>query len=109
MALFGVAFVLRMIADSGPTTKWLLWATPFGWVERMRPLTHTDLRPLLLAAVTTALLAGSAIVLASRRDAGAGVFATRDAVPPRAFGLGSPLGMATRLELPVLGAWCAGS
>lgn len=109
MAVFGVAFVVRMIADSGPATRWLLWLTPFGWVERMRPLTHTDLRPLLLAGVTTALLAGTAVVLAGRRDAGAGVFATPDVVAPRPFGLGSPLGLAVRLELPVLGAWCAGA
>ena len=37
--VFGVAFVVRMIADSGPGTRWLLWVTPFGWIERMRPFT----------------------------------------------------------------------
>ena len=54
MAVFGVAFVVRMIADSGPSTKWLLWLTPFGWTERMRPFTDNDPRPLVLAAVTVA-------------------------------------------------------
>jgi ABC-2 type transport system permease protein len=109
MALFGVTFVVRMIADSGPTTKWLLWLTPFGWVERMRPLTDTDLRPLGLAVVLIVGLAGAAVALASRRDTGDGVLASRDVVPARSFGLGSPLGLATRLELPVLVAWCVGA
>jgi ABC-2 type transport system permease protein len=109
MAVFGVAFVLRMIADSAPATKWLLWTTPFGWTERMRPFTGTDLRPLALAAVVVAALAGGATVLAGRRDVGAGVIAAHDVVHPRPFGLGSPLGLAARLELPVLGAWCAGA
>ena len=54
MAVFGVAFVVRMIADSGPSTQWLLWLTPFGWTERMRPFTDNDPRPLVLAAVIVA-------------------------------------------------------
>lgn len=108
MAVFGVAFVVRMIADAGPGTKWLLWFTPFGWTERMRPFTENDTRPLVLAASALFALAAGAIVLAGRRDAGAGVVASRDVVPPRPFGLASPLGLAARVELPVLLAWCAG-
>jgi ABC-2 type transport system permease protein len=42
MAVFAVAFVVRMIADAGDSTKWLLWFTPFGWIERMRPYTDND-------------------------------------------------------------------
>ena len=109
MAGFGVAFVVRMIADSGPSTKWLLWLTPFGWTERMRPFTDNDLRPLVLAAVTIGALVVASTLLVSRRDVGAGVFASRDVVPPRPFGLGSPFGLALRIELPVLVAWCAGA
>jgi ABC-2 type transport system permease protein len=109
MAVFGVAFVVRMIADSGPSTKWLLWVTPFGWTERMRPFTDNDLRPLVLAAVTIGALVVASTLLVSRRDVGAGVFSSRDVVPPRPFGLGSPFGLALRIELPVLVAWCAGA
>ena len=52
MLVFGVAFVVRMIADSGPSTRWLLWLTPFGWTERMRPFTDNDWRPLVLAGAS---------------------------------------------------------
>lgn len=109
MAVFGVAFVVRMLADSGRSTKWLLWLTPFGWTERMRPFTDDDLRPFVLAAVVVAALVVGSIVLSSRRDVGDGVLATSDVVAPRPFGLGSPIGLATRTELPVLVAWCTGT
>ena len=109
MIVFGVAFVVRMIADSGPSTRWLLWFSPFGWIERMRPLTDNDTRPLVLAVVMVVGLVATAVVLAGRRDVGAGALASRDVVRPRLFGLGSPWGLAVRLELPVLAAWCVGA
>jgi len=105
----GVAFVVRMLADSGQRTHWLLWATPFGWTQLMRPFTHTDLWPLLPAGLTVVVVSGAAIVLASHRDAGHGLLTTRDVSAGRAFGLGSPLQLAVRLELPVLAAWGVGT
>ncbi len=109
MVVFGIAFVLRMVADSGSSTRWLLWLTPFGWIERMRPLTDNDPAPLVLVVVTVAVLVAASMVLAGRRDVGAGVLASRDVVPLRRFGLDSPLGLATRLELPTLVAWWIGT
>lgn len=109
MGVFGVMFVVRMIADAGPATKWLLWFTPFGWVERMRPFTAADLRPLAVAVVSTAALIGVAIALAARRDTGAGIVSTRDVSEIRPRGLRSSLGLAFRLDTPVLVAWCVGA
>ena len=109
MGVFGVMFVVRMIADSGAHTQWLRWLTPFGWTELVRPLTANDPWPLLPAGVVTVALCLTAGVLASRRDAGDGVLASRDVSDLRPFGLGSPFGLAARLELPLLGAWCAGA
>lgn len=109
MAIFGVAFLVRMIADSGPGSHWLRWLTPFGWIERTSPLTDPDLRPLALGVVVIGLLVVTSLVLVGRRDAGEGVVASRDVAPPRPFGLGSPLGLTLRLELPVILAWWAGA
>ena len=47
-------------------------------------------------------------LLASRRDAGEGVLADRDAAQARTFGLGSPVDLTLRLELPIIVAWFAG-
>jgi ABC-2 type transport system permease protein len=109
IAVFAVAFVVRMVADTGPGTAWLRWATPFGWVELMRPFTANDAWPLVPAGVTVVVLGGLAVVLAGRRDAGDGLLASRDVSRPRPFGLGSVLGLSARLELPVLAAWCLGA
>jgi ABC-2 type transport system permease protein len=109
MVTFAVAFVVRMIADSGESAKWLLWFTPFGWIERIRPYTDNDPRPLLVAAAATAVLVGSALTLAGRRDAGSGVIATSDTSPLRPRGLRSYVGLVARLDAPVLFAWCVGA
>ncbi len=109
MAIFGVAFVTRMIADSGRSTKWLLWLTPFGWTERMRPLTDNNWSPLVVAIIVIAILVAVAVHLSSRRDTGDGVLASRDVAPPREFGLGSLFGFAARRETAVLIAWCVGA
>ena len=109
MGVFGIAFVLRMAGDAGGDKRWLLWLTPFGWTELMRPFTGNDLWPLLPAAATVVVLAGAATALAARRDAGDGVLASSDVAPLRPRGLRSSFGLSTRLELPVLTAWCAGA
>lgn len=109
METFGVFFVVRMVADSGPSTHWLLWLTPFGWIERMRPFTENNLLPLLLAVVAVVALSAVAVRLAATRDAGSGVIAGRDVARLRPFGLGSPTRLALRLDLPVLTAWFVGS
>lgn len=109
MVAFAVAMVLRMIGDASAATRWVRWLSPFGWTELMRPFTSNDLWPLLPAALTVAGLSIAAIAMASRRDCGAGVVSPRDVAPARPFGLASPLGLATRLEVPVLAAWCAGA
>lgn len=109
MAVFAVAMVVRMVADSGPSTRWLLWLSPFGWIERMRPYTEADWRPLALAAVTTVGLAALAVWLAGRRDVGSGVVADDDESDARPFGLGSAGGLVLRREAGVLAAWVLGT
>jgi ABC-2 type transport system permease protein len=109
MAVLGVTFVVRMIADSGSETAWLLWFTPFGWAEGVRPYTANDAAPILLGFAVTAVLVGVALVLADRRDAGAGVISSRDVVALRPFGLRSIVGLVVRLDAPVLAAWCLGA
>ncbi len=75
----------------------------------MEPFTGNDLRPLIPTVVTLVVLAVAAVVLSGRRDLGAGVLSTRDVAAPRSFGLGSTTGLAVRLELPTLLAWCGGA
>ncbi|HWJ96590.1 MAG TPA: hypothetical protein VNQ33_00440 [Acidimicrobiales bacterium] len=109
MGVFGACFLVRMVADAGPDTHWLRWATPFGWTELIEPFTGNDAWPLLPAIVAVVVLAVAAVALSARRDAGSSVFASNDVTELRPFGLASPLGLAARLDLPILIAWCLGA
>ena len=108
VAVFGVFFVVRMIGDSGSRASWLLWLTPLGWIEKVEPFTADNVWPLVPGLLVIVAAGAVSVVLAARRDAGAGAIASHEVRPPRAYGLRSPFGLATRLNLPVLTAWTVG-
>lgn len=105
----GLAFVVRMIGDAGPSTRWVRWATPFGWPELVKPLTANHLLPLAAPVVATAVLALAAIWAAARRDVGSGLVAGSDRgrLDPR--GLASVNGFSLRLERGNVIAWLVGA
>jgi ABC-2 type transport system permease protein len=109
LGIIGATLLLRMVADTGPGARRLLWATPFGWTELMRPYTAPDAWPLVPAGLTVLVLATVATLLAGRRDVGQGLLAARDGGRRRRKAPASMTGLAVRLELPVLVAWCVGA
>lgn len=106
--LLGIAYVLRVIAYSTSSLRWLHWVTPLGWVDEMRPL--TDSRPLALLPILAFTLAvvGLTIWLSGRRDLGASVLRTRDTAPARTRLLTNTLGLTLRLDLRATLGWTAG-
>ncbi|ALV33161.1 hypothetical protein AS200_14765 [Streptomyces sp. CdTB01] len=106
--VFGVAYLLRVVAYSGSSLRWLHWVTPLGWVDELRPLTAS--RPLVLLPIvgTIVALAALAVVLAGRRDLGASVLPAHDTAIARTRLLNSPLGLACRLTLRTSLGWIAG-
>jgi ABC-2 type transport system permease protein len=107
-AAFGVAYLLRAVAATGASLRWLRWASPLGWVDELRPLTGSRPLPLLLILAFTAVLATLTIELAGRRDLGAGVLPANDAAAPRTRLLNGPLGLAARLNRGTAIGWLAG-
>jgi ABC-2 type transport system permease protein len=107
-AVLGVAYLVRIVAYSGETLRWLRWATPLGWVDELRPLTGS--RPLVLVPIlaTTAVLVALAVILAGRRDLGGSILPARDTAPARTRSLNGPLGLAYRLHLRTALGWTAG-
>jgi ABC-2 type transport system permease protein len=104
----GLAFTLRVVADTVDGAGWLRWLTPLGWVEQLRAF--ADPRPaiLLLPVAIAPLLLILAFWLAVRRDIGSGLLSPSDRSEPRTFGLSSPHALALRSELGALVAWAVG-
>ncbi len=101
------SYLIRMVADSDSTLVWLRWASPFGWIEELRPLTGSKPFAFVPIAAFVAAGVGSAVLIARRRDLGASVFANRDTARPRTFLLGGQAGLTLRLTRATLIAWVA--
>jgi ABC-2 type transport system permease protein len=103
--VFGLAYALRMVADTNQGLHWLVWLSPLGWVEEARPL--TDPNPVALLPVLVLLIAVTAATLhlAGTRDAGAASLPGRDSSQPHLALLGGSAGLAVRLIRPVALGW----
>jgi ABC-2 type transport system permease protein len=109
VAMFlGVAYALRLVADAGVGFHALIWVSPLGWVEELRPLTAPQPLALLPIIAFAAVTAGTALGLAGRRDVGASVVADRPSSQARLRLLSGPVGLAIRMVRPtVVGWWVA--
>ncbi|HTT88695.1 MAG TPA: hypothetical protein VMF65_04015 [Acidimicrobiales bacterium] len=101
----GFCYAVRMVADAGIGVHWLIWLSPLGWVEQLRPLTAPQPLALVPIAVFSAGVAFLALHLAAFRDTGSGLLADHDRAPARLWLLTGPLGLAIRLVRPAAVAW----
>jgi ABC-2 type transport system permease protein len=106
-AVLAAAYLTRMAADSDPRIGWLRWASPIGWVEELRPLTGSHWAAFLPIGALPAGALTTALVLAARRDVGAGALGERPPRRPRLGLLGGSSGLTLRLAGPSLAAWSA--
>jgi ABC-2 type transport system permease protein len=102
----GAAFILRAIGDAGNGAA--SWLSPIGWGQRTFPFVENNWWPLLLPVAATAVLVVTAAVLLDRRDFGAGLLPTRPGPASASPALGSPVGLAWRLQRPSLVGWAIG-
>ncbi|MFE1441100.1 ABC transporter permease [Streptomyces sp. NPDC058739] len=105
-AVLGAAFALRAIGDTADGT--VSWFSPIGWVQKTRPFAGERWWPLLVAAAFTAASVAVAHALSDRRDVGAGLVAPRPGPPRASRALGSPFGLALRLQRGSLAGWSCG-
>jgi polyether ionophore transport system permease protein len=105
----GVAFTLRVAADTGSGLAWLRWTSPLGWAEETRPLTAARPAALALSLATAALLVLAAWLAARERDLGSALLRGSDTSRPRLALLGSVGAHALRDEFPALAAWVTGA
>ena len=86
------------LAEEGP--GWLSWLSPIGWNQQIRAFAGDRWSVLILPLAATAVLVPVAFTLRRRRDLGSGLL--RDRPGPAAGALSSPVGLAWRLQRPLL-------
>jgi ABC-2 type transport system permease protein len=107
-ATLGLAFLVRMAADSSSSLAWLRWASPLGWPEELHPFTGSSPLAWLPIALLVGGLTGGAILIAGRRDLGASALPSRDSPPSHTALLTGPAGLTARLGAGVALGWTAG-
>lgn len=95
-ALIGVAYLLRAIGDTGDGT--LSWLSPIGWAQATKVYVDDRWWPLGISLTVTFALIAVAFAIESRRDMGAGLMAQRPGKAQATPSLGTPTGLAWRLQ-----------
>ena len=106
--VLGMSYGIRLIADAGVGLHGLIWLSPVGWAEELRPL--TDPQPLVLLPIIglTGITVLAAVYLAGRRDVGASIISDRTVSRSRLRLLTGPTGLSIRLtRSTVIGWWVA--
>ncbi|MDU0312788.1 polyketide antibiotic transporter [Phycicoccus sp. M110.8] len=103
-----LAFVVRAVADTSTDGQDLAYASFLGWAERVSPFGDNRLWLVLPAVAALAGLLVVADVLLQRRDLGSGLWAARPGPARAAASLGSPLGLAWRLQRGAVLGWTIG-
>ncbi|MEU5878675.1 ABC transporter permease [Spirillospora sp. NPDC047279] len=103
----GVSYMLRAAGDVGGGA--LSWASPIGWGQRTFPYSDNRWWPLLLSIAATVITLLAALALLDRRDFGAGLLPARPGRATAGWSLGSPYGLAWRLQRGALAGWTAGA
>jgi len=104
--LVALAFVVRGVGAIGES--WLRFVSPFGWAQETRPFGDPRWAWfVLLVAVAAAGLLLTAY-LTAHRDTGAGLLQPRPGSPRASSFLGTPLGLALRLQRGLIIGWAVG-
>ncbi len=98
-----IAFALRAVGDV--RDSWLALISPLGWVQAVNAFGDTVVWPFMTSGLAVGVAVAVAIMLVRRRDVGAGLIRQRPGPPVAGRSLGTPLGVAWRLQRSILLWW----
>ena len=101
----GASYAVRMVADAGVGVHGLIWLSPLGWAEELRPLTSPQPVALVPIVAFTALAGVLSLHFSARRDTGSGIFPDRTHAVAHVRLLRGQLGLTVRLVRPTVTAW----
>ena len=105
-AAVAVGYVVRGVGAVQDNA--LVWLSPFGWAQRMDAFGRERWWPALLLVVLAAALLGLAAWLTAHRDFGSGILSARPGPARAGRLLGTPVGLAFRLQRGLLLGWAVG-
>jgi ABC-2 type transport system permease protein len=109
-AVLAVSMLLKVLGDSGGNVDSpLSWVSPLGLLQRIRPYAGERWWVALIVLALTAVAVAAAYALNARRDLDAGLIAARPGPGRASRLLGSPLGLAWRLQRGVMFGWALGA
>ncbi|MDD9206350.1 polyketide antibiotic transporter [Georgenia sp. 10Sc9-8] len=108
-AVLGAAFVIRAAGDTiGENGSALSWFSPFAWSQQTRVFVDDRWWPLAISVAVALVTATAGFVLSTRRDVGAGLWASRPGPAGAPGWLRSPVGLAWRLHRSGVRGWAIG-
>ncbi|MEU5883356.1 ABC transporter permease [Spirillospora sp. NPDC047279] len=110
MAALGAFYLIRAVGDTSDANgpQWLSWLSPIGWGQQFRPYAGDRWWVAGLTVVFAAVMIGLAYGLVARRDLGAGLLPDRPGPATAGRRLGSPFGLAWRLQRGSVIGWTIG-
>lgn len=106
VALLGASYVVRGVGDVAENG--VSWLSPIGWAQAVRAFGDERWWPLVLCGLVAVALGVLAGWLTTRRDVGAGLVASRPGPAHASSLLGSPVGLALRMQRTSVAVWCVG-
>ena len=104
--LLGAGFLVRGIGDVGGNA-WT-YASPLGWAQAVEPFGDPQWWPLALLVLAAGAILGGTAYLTAHRDAGAGLLHPRPGRSRAAAWLGTPAGLAWRMQRGSVLGWGIG-
>ncbi len=105
LAVVGVAYLARMVADASTNGAWLRDATPFGWLENLGAFQRAEPIWLVALLVGPALAVTALLPLARRRDVGLAQWTRSDRAAARSGLLRTPWRFAWRELASTIAVW----
>lgn len=105
-AVIAAAYALRAVGDVGNGA--LSWLSPIGWYQQMYAFSGLRWWPALLLLAAGLVMVAAAYAVFERRDFGSGVLAARPGPARGSTRLGTPFGLAWRLQRGSVLGWSIG-
>ena len=108
-AVLGASFLVRAGGDMAEMGgSWSSWLSPLAWAQQTAPFVLDRWWPLLLSLTFAVATTAIGYTLATRRDLSAALLASRTGPREAAPRLGTPLGLAARLQRGNILGWGTG-